>query len=68
MGTRSGVKARNRRLERATDVPVKPKRTPQKQLAHLDAMGFRALKERAKLEKRIDKEKEDARKKGKKTK
>ena len=51
------VKARNaaRRKERAETLAARPVRTPQEQLARLDAAGHVAKKERERLQKAIDK-------------
>ena len=50
--------SRSRKEQRRKDAEqrqeVRSKRTDQEQLAHLDALGLTATKERAKLQKRID--------------
>jgi hypothetical protein len=44
------------RRARAVEVQAANKRTPQEQLANLDRLGLRAVKERAKIAKKLQKE------------
>ncbi len=46
-------KLRNREA-RKRNAEAREKRTPRQQLAHLDELGHRALKERARLQAQID--------------
>ena len=48
---------REGRRERAVAVQMANTRTPQEQLAHLDKLGWTATKERAKIVKKLAKEK-----------
>ena len=47
---------REKRRERAEAVQAANKRTPQEQLAHLNKLGEPAVKERAKIAKKLQKE------------
>ena len=54
---------REKRRERAEAVQAANKRTPQEQLAHLNKLSEPAVKERAKIAKKLQKEASEASKK-----
>lgn len=54
---------REKRRERAEAVQAANKRTPQEQLAHLNKLNEPAVKERAKIAKKLQKEASEASKK-----